>query len=264
MQQYKKEFDAIMKVKSEPNQHEKMLVERAQKYIRKLSWIPGIEMIAVGNSLSMFATHADSDIDLFIITKPHHIWLVRFLVTFVFWILWVWRHGEDIAGNFCLSFFITTEAMNLEKIVIKNDIYLYNWIYYLKPILVRNNTYEAFLEENSWVNIPEEQKKKNLFFVISKWNEEIPFFSTYENYIPKSLKMNLKGIPHGMTEPKTSSIYIALNKLVRFFFLPRTMRSYKKLGQPEWVIISEDMLKFHDADRRKEVRDRILEKNFDK
>ncbi len=70
MQQYKETFDTLMGTREEPNRHEKHLLQRAQKYIQKLAWIPGIEMIAVVNSLSMFATHTDSDIDLFIVTKP--------------------------------------------------------------------------------------------------------------------------------------------------------------------------------------------------
>ncbi|MFZ2255768.1 MAG: hypothetical protein WAW59_02485 [Patescibacteria group bacterium] len=44
-------------------------------------------MVAVVNSLSMFATHQDSDIDLFIITKPGTLWFVRLLVTLVFSLL---------------------------------------------------------------------------------------------------------------------------------------------------------------------------------
>jgi hypothetical protein len=69
MQNYKKQFNHISGIKSTPNTHEYALFERAKKYIHRCSWIPGIEMIAVVNSLSMYATHDDSDIDLFIITR---------------------------------------------------------------------------------------------------------------------------------------------------------------------------------------------------
>ena len=37
-------------------------------------------MVAVSNSLAMYATHPDSDIDLFIITAPKRLWIVRTLV----------------------------------------------------------------------------------------------------------------------------------------------------------------------------------------
>lgn len=42
-------------------------------------------MIAICNSLSMFATKSDSDIDLFIVTDAKMLWYVRFFVTLKFW-----------------------------------------------------------------------------------------------------------------------------------------------------------------------------------
>jgi hypothetical protein len=77
-----------MWTKDSPSEHEKKLFDRAQKYIQKISWIPGIEMIAIVNSLSMFTTHRDSDIDLFIVTKPKMLWFVRFFVTITLYSFW--------------------------------------------------------------------------------------------------------------------------------------------------------------------------------
>jgi hypothetical protein len=66
--EYKEKFDTLMGVKSKPNDREIALFRRAEKYIRKITWVPGLRMVAVVNSLSMYATHDDSDIDLFIVT----------------------------------------------------------------------------------------------------------------------------------------------------------------------------------------------------
>lgn len=125
-------------------------------------------MIAIVNSLSMYATHKESDIDLFIVTKPNMIWFVRFFSTLILWKHGVWRKNEDIAGNFCLSFFITTESMEFSKIAIEDDIYLYYWIYYMKPIISYNETYEEFLKKNTWVQIDENQKKENTKYIIQR------------------------------------------------------------------------------------------------
>ena len=124
-------------------------------------------MIAIVNSLSMHATHPESDIDLFIVTRPGMIWFVRFWATLILWTHGVWRRDRDIAGNLCLSFFITTEAMDISYIAIENDIYLYYWIYYMRPIIDKNGTYKQFLLANSWVDIDEEQKKKNYLYIVS-------------------------------------------------------------------------------------------------
>lgn len=164
MSQIQEKFVKLMGIKKEPNNHEKALFQRTQKYIPFISWIPGIQMLAVVNSLSMYSTHKDSDIDLFIITKPGYLWLVRIFSTGILNLLGVRRANIDIAENFCLSFFITEEAMDLSKIAIPDDIYLENWIRYMKPIFTRGDIYHRFLSANAWVTISETQKSENLQF----------------------------------------------------------------------------------------------------
>ena len=194
-------------------------------------------MIAIVNSLSMYATHEDSDIDLFIVTKPGMIWFVRFFSTLILWKHGVWRKWKDIAGNFCLSFFITTEASNLENIAIENDIYLYYWIYYMKPIFQINDTYKQFLRKNSWVQIDPIQKKENIRYMI---------YNTNEN---DSSKLTL---------------YRWINKLLRRILIWKTNESYRKLWSPSGIIVSDSILKFHNEDRREVIRNTIFENNFDK
>lgn len=75
------------KIKDTPGKWDTMYIEKTKKYIPYISWIPGLKMIGVGNSLSMNSGTKDSDIDLFIVTTPNRIWLVRILVTLVFQLL---------------------------------------------------------------------------------------------------------------------------------------------------------------------------------
>jgi hypothetical protein len=56
--------------------------------------------------------------------------------------------------------------MDMSKIAIEDDIYLYYWIYYMKPIFTRGGIYERFLEANNWVAIDEKQKQENKGFGI--------------------------------------------------------------------------------------------------
>ncbi len=105
-------------------------------------------MVAVVNSLSMYATHRDSDIDLFIVTSRGTLWWVRVMVTLTFSLHGVWRHGEDIADHFCLSFFVTEDALDMKEIALEDDIYLYFWMYYMRPILVVGDTWERFQKVN--------------------------------------------------------------------------------------------------------------------
>ena len=85
MNEKKEKFLSMIDARKSPNAHEKVLFLRAERYIDKIKNIRGIKMIAICNSLSMFATKPDSDIDLFIVTDKKMLWYVRFFITFYFW-----------------------------------------------------------------------------------------------------------------------------------------------------------------------------------
>jgi hypothetical protein len=229
LMQYKASFDQLMGVKSEPNAHEIALYQRALKYIKKITWVPGLRMIAVVNSLSMNATHEGSDIDLFIITSKNRMWLSRVLITFTFWVHWVWRHHEDIAGNFCLSFWVEESALSLSKIALENDIYLTFWAYYMKPILADDQIWEEF----------------------SQSNPEYQFADNYDAYLKYRKKYQ-----------NSSNVFwffqSSIDQILRFFGERKSLYTFHKKGSPEWVIIAADMLKFHDKDQREAIRERIL------
>jgi hypothetical protein len=229
LEQYHASFDEYMGVKSEPNAHEIILYERAEKYIKKISWIPGIRMIAVVNSLSMFATHGDSDIDLFFVTTKNRMWLSRVLITLIFWVHWVWRHHEDIAGNFCLSFWVEESALSLSKIAIENDVYLSFWAYYMKPILADDTIWEEFTRSNKEFQFAEAHDRFLKFW--KRWQNTSNFFWNFLTMI---------------------------NHFLRFFLEKWSKRTFLKKGSPDGVIIAPDMLKFHDQDRRIEIREALL------
>ena len=96
----------------------------------------------------MNACHKDSDIDLFIITRKNRLWSVRIFLTLILSILGQRKTTKKHAGKFCLSFFITEDALSLEHIAIENDVYLEYWVETLKPILNRNKCFEKFMKKN--------------------------------------------------------------------------------------------------------------------
>lgn len=227
-----------MWAKPEPNEHEKWLFSRAQKYAGKLAWIPGIRMVAVCNSLGFYATHQDSDIDLFIVTAPHRIWLVRMLSTVILSLHWVRRRNLNrikqtkydlsahVVGRFCLSFFCTTDALDLSDIAIDDDVYLYFWMRHLHPIIDIDDTYLHFLKANH-IDSSELPAGASDFLTVtqasSRWSH--------------------------------ARFFDLLNACFRRILLPRAKRSYTRLGSPRGVVIGDDMLKFHDQDRREAFRD---------
>lgn len=87
MKEYKTQFDEFFSVKEDPSPLEYELYKKSQRYIAWLRFIPGVQLVAIGNSLSMNATTEDSDIDLFIITKRGILWTVRLCITVLFHLL---------------------------------------------------------------------------------------------------------------------------------------------------------------------------------
>jgi len=197
-------------------------------------WLfPQILLVALCNSRAMWEADDNSDIDLFIITQQWRLWIGRFLVTLISSLLGVRRqntHGlikwsaeyiKKTKEKFCLSFFITEDAMNFNTIRIENDIYLDIWVQTLVPLINKNNTLERFWAANGW-------EKSSIIY-----SSLFPFEG-----------LRLKDIRHSIIE-----------KVIKKIWLPHTLKTYEKLWKPWWVIISDTMLKFHDNDQRKIYRD---------
>jgi hypothetical protein len=97
------------------------------------------------------------------------------MVTLIFSLHGVWRHGEDVARNFCLSFFVEEDAMDMSEIALEDDIYLYFWLYYMKPIFVVGETFGKFKMQNlkskmedEAFQIPLQKEKISLFEPVAK------------------------------------------------------------------------------------------------
>lgn len=233
---WEKDFEKlknILNLKNSSSSIEETYIKKTVKYIKFIRFIPWLKMVAIWNSVAMNGANENSDIDLFIITSPNRLWIVRILITFIFQILWVRKTKDKHKARFCLSFFITTNNLNFKKFAIDNDIYLYYWMIYLKPILNYDNTWEHFIEENKiWCDFNEYQSiiEDNKKYIVYK-KKTSNYNSFLLNYIEKSLK---------------------------FFFLPKTKKSFLKLWKPFWVVITNNILKFHNNDRRKEIRDSVI------
>ena len=227
------DFQDYFHIQKTPWEYEKKLWKKVEKYIPPLRVIPGIVFVGVGNSLSMNACHKESDIDLFIITKKNRLWMVRILVTLYFSLLGQRKTSRKHAGKFCLSFFVTEDALDFWGFAIENDIYLYFWILHLKPLIDKGNTYNNFLQANS------------------SWAD----FSLYQNMLEENTKYIFSS---SEKVSKNTKIWNWIEKVLKKIFLPKTKKSSEKLGDPFGIIISDDILKFHDRDKRKEIRDKLL------
>lgn len=227
LNQFKK-FKQYFKIKEKPSQIELEYIKKTQKYVKFIKFLPWLQMVWICNSISMNAWKSESDIDLFIITTPNTMWFNRIIITLIFELLRVRKTDKKHSSMFCLSFFTTTNSLNFENIKLKNDIYLYFFIIYLKPIINYNNTYEKFIEEN--------KKHYN--------------FDKYKNIMMDSKKYTIEE----KTKKNPGIIWTIFDKILKNIFLKRTLRKYNLLWKPYWIIINDNMLKFHPKDIRMKLK----------
>lgn len=229
-----KKFKDFFKIKERESHIEKEFYKKTYKYINIIKWLPWLLLIWIWNSISMNAWKKWSDIDLFIVTTPNSMWLNRIIITFIFSILWVRKTKKKHASRFCLSFFATTNWLNFNDWKIQNDIYLYFWIVYFKPILDYNNTYLLFLKENSsWAS-----------------------FDNYKDIIDNN-KQYINFQNENKKDYSNSKILLFLDNIIKNIFIKKTMKHYKKIWKPYWVIINDNLLKFHNSDIRKEISEKL-------
>lgn len=226
-----KQFKQLLSIKDIPSEIENNFISDAKKYMKYIAWIPWIEMVWIGNSISMNCANGDSDIDLYIVTQRNRLWLVRILVTGIFQILGKRKTPDRHAGRFCLSFFSTREGMDFWKFALEYDPYLYFWIVHFKPIINNNYCYESFLWANSWAD-----------------------FSEYSDIIKDNYSYISK---KKTTSYSTNFLLNFIDGTLKKIFLPKTLDHFESIWKPYGVIINDDLLKFHNGDLRKDIAKKI-------
>ena len=234
-------------IKDEPSNIELEFYKKTEKYIKYIKWLPGLKMIWIWNSISMNSSSENSDIDLLIVSSNNSMWFNRILITVIFQILWVRKTAKKHSWRFCLSFFTTIDWLDFSSWKIKNDIYLYYWILYFKPILNYDNTYEQFIEKNA------------------NWAD----FNGYEDMIEDNKKYIKIPLPNPPPKGEGKKVSVAsslpwgeiergINSILKNLFLPRTLKHYENIWKPYWIIINDNMLKFHDNDIREQIKRELI------
>ncbi len=218
------------------------LWRKVSRFVAPLRFCPFLEMVAVGNTLAFGVADGESDIDLFVVAKQGRIFLVRTFLTIYFQLLGVRRYGGKVAGRFCLSFFVTDDALNLDDIRLDDeDFYMLFWVLTLQPV-IGGATYKRFVEENSWVTIYGPVDFADCERLIKR--------SSFASRLKFLLEVFANLLVVWWLEPLLAQWQIkrARRKAVAM-----------KCGLKH-VVISKKMLKFHDKDARKVINQKFLAK----
>jgi len=206
--------------------------QRVAKFVPLLRFIPFVRMVAVCNSVALGTVDQRSDIDLFIVTEKDRIFLSRVLATLFFHVLGIRRHGAKIVGRFCLSFYVSESAMNLKPLLLDPyDIYFAYWFLTLQP-MVGGDLFEHFFAENDWIDqyFLEVETRKNVLPQRVNWLQSV-------------FELFLKGKFGDWIESKLAK-----------FFIARHQQRKTTLSDQSSVVVSSQLLKFHNIDRREDFR----------
>lgn len=204
------------------------LLRRAVRYF---SLLPGVRSVAAANTLAWWSTTKDSDIDLYIMTKPGLIWSSRFFLVAPFLLLGRRPHTRQktsVQDPFCFSFFSTSRSLNFEELCVPRDYYMAFWVKSLVPVLDRDGSLATLQTENRWTSrtLPNAQPRSHHHRHVSRaWFR-----------LPIQWKM-------------TESVF----RLFQRQRLPAHLREVANLDSR--VVVTDDILKFHDNDRRILYRD---------
>jgi hypothetical protein len=116
------------------------LWSKAGRYTRLIATLPFVRMVAVTGSLAMNNTEQGKDVDLMIVTAPHHLWTCRALT------LLVARLARLEGVTLCPNYLVTTEALELNE----RSLYVAHELAQMVP-LSGMKVYAEMMHRNAWI-----------------------------------------------------------------------------------------------------------------
>lgn len=120
--------------------------EETFRLLGKIRWI---KLLAVTGSVAAHNASKDDDIDIFIVTEKHRLWITRFFVVLILKTLNMYRTEKSSAGKVCPNIFVDAGAMAWPTD--KRNVYIAHEILMMVPVIDRDETYFKFIKQNEWV-----------------------------------------------------------------------------------------------------------------
>lgn len=214
----------------------------ALRAAQKLRYIPFVRAAFVCNNLALGTVRAESDVDVFIIVSPGRMWIARLIVTAVLRLFGLARTKRKEINRVCLSFYATTDALDMSKVTITDpDIYLMYWVRSLMPIYDPENLYHTVQQENTWIDT----------FITA---QESCLLSQDKQAMTTTLSRRVKQLFERMWTGTVGDLIEKQAKEIQKTKMKFRFDSVR--DEPDSrVVITDDMLKFHENDRRVQYRE---------
>jgi predicted nucleotidyltransferase len=124
-----------------------LLVQKVASWLRIIPWI---KMVAVTGNLAMDNADQDDDIDLLIIASEKRLWLARLFTNFLVEIVANRRRPGDkeVKDKICLNMFLDEKHLKIPDK--EQNLFTAHEVCQLKPLWVKNQIYQKFIQENLW------------------------------------------------------------------------------------------------------------------
>lgn len=212
-------------------------IKKALRFTRLISFFPFIKGVFVSNIIGDHNLRKESDIDFLIISAPAKIWLTRFVCTFWAKILGLRPNSKTKENKICLSFYISSDNLNLEKYLYnEDDFYFIYWLAGLETIFFRSGVFQDFWQSNFWLK----KHLPNFCFPIS---EDV-------------LNMDKQKIKNVSTFNKKIE---AILKKYQLKIMPQKLKSL--YGVSSGVLLEDDIIKLFLEDKRVDFIDKFKERS---
>lgn len=214
------------------------LISDARAWLRVLCCWPGVQAMYLCNSVAFLSANEQSDVDVFVVTRPNQVWSTRFVLTALLALFGKRPKPGKEAGTICLSFFADANALDFSAVTLPapKDIYLSYWAATLSPVFDPSDTEIKILQQNKAL-LPNE--RINTLRRIKEAHVEpigilafrlalMPFYGFVCLLQPLLKRWQKRRFPQAVTEAAK--------------------------GDDHSVVISDTMLKFHTNDRREAYR----------
>ncbi|MFA4937177.1 MAG: hypothetical protein WC575_02745 [Patescibacteria group bacterium] len=200
------------------------------RWVKLFILLPSVRLIALVNSVGYRNPQVTDDIDLFIVARQHKLWLTRFWLTGlakIFGLRPTVSHQQD---GLCFSFYLSDSHLNMTDLMIaKPDVYFHFWFTQITVLFDDGVGKQLVQANNDWLkNFP------NLNINLQAIIPEVSRLVKTARFIAKLL---------------TLSWFEPLVRMIQDrWLLPEQLKL--KANQDTTVLITNEVLKFHEHDRR--------------
>lgn len=202
-------------------------IRTAKKLIGLFSWLPFIRSIMLANIIGPNNVKAQSDIDLFIVTKKNRVWMIKGIASFIFAVLNLRPTKKKSKNTVCLSYLVDETALDLSNgLFNNNDWYFGYWLSGLVPLYGSPDIYEELLEKNPWLKT-----------MLPNWRAANP--------------RPLKRFVTNNNSKNSFAFWNIFEKMAHAFHMLVLAKALReRANRDAAVIINDHVLKLHPSDRR--------------